>query len=80
MIASLRRLTAACSAVDTSVIVRDTSVVVSMARSAIPGCKGSGASIFTFCNSLGRCAYAEHAPDLPTIRGREICSRKLPPC
>ena len=53
-IASLRRLAAACSASDTSVSVRDTSVAVSMARSAMPGCEGSGVSIFTFCNSLDR--------------------------
>jgi hypothetical protein len=34
------------------VIVRDTSVAVSMARSAMPGCESSGWSLITFCNSL----------------------------
>jgi hypothetical protein len=34
------------------VIVRDTSVAVSMARSAIPGCDKSDDSMFTVCNSL----------------------------
>jgi len=34
--------------------VRDTSVAVSMARSAMPGCVGSEVSIFTCCNSLDR--------------------------
>jgi hypothetical protein len=33
--------------------VRDTSVAVSMARSAMPGCDGSEGSIFTFDNSSG---------------------------
>ena len=58
VIASLRRPTAACSASDTSVSVRDTSVAVSMARSAMPGCGRSVGSIFTYCNSLWRAALA----------------------
>src|SRR6185436_12343637 len=51
-IALLRRSTAPRRAADASVIVRDTSVAVSIARSAIPGCASSGVSVFTFCNSL----------------------------
>jgi hypothetical protein len=40
--------TAACSAVETSVMVRETSVAVSMARSAMPGWTiGCGVSMFT---------------------------------
>jgi hypothetical protein len=57
-IASLRRPTAACSAADTSVSVRDTSGAVSMARSAMPGCDGSEGSVVTFYYSLGRSAFA----------------------
>jgi hypothetical protein len=45
VIASLRRSTAAWSAADASVIVRDTSVAVSIARSAMLGC--NGVSVFT---------------------------------
>ena len=74
VIASLRRPAAACSASDTSVRVRDTSVAVSMARSAMPGCEGSGVSIFTFCNSLGRSAFAEQQP-MP----RQYAARKFGP-
>src|SRR5207248_2997350 len=45
-IASLKRSTAAFSPSETSVIVRDTSVAVSMARSAMPGWRdGPGVSI-----------------------------------
>ena len=44
----LSRSTAARRAAESSVMVRDTSVAVSMARSATPGwVVGSGASIFT---------------------------------
>jgi hypothetical protein len=45
--AELSRSTATRSAAETSVMVRDTSVAASMARSAMPGC-GIGCGISTF--------------------------------
>jgi hypothetical protein len=56
--------------------VRDTSVAVSMARSAIPGCDGSVGSMFTFFNSL-RPSWV--TANVLTIRGQNICSLKLSP-
>jgi hypothetical protein len=52
-ISSLNLFTAARRPAETSVIVRETSVAVSMARSAMPGCSvGSDVSISTCRGSL----------------------------
>src|SRR6202158_5410771 len=56
--------TAACRRRETSVIVRDTSVAVSMARSAMPGwIVGWGVSVFTsrYSRSYGPGSAAGHA-------------------
>jgi hypothetical protein len=62
--ALLSRSTAACSAAESSVIVRDTSVAVSMARSAMPGwIVGWGVSVFTYrySRSYGPGSAGRHA-------------------